>query len=442
VEKKPAVLMAEIQPIRAWRYRSDYSARIDELTAPLFDVVSNKQRQALYQNPYNSIHLSVPEPPEPAQRAARLLANWKTERVILQDKLPAIYVYYQYFKLRGSGREHCRKGFIAHVRAYDWEDNVILRHESTIPKAVNDRIELLARTQLHVSPTHGLFTDNQFTLEAYMDEAITRPVYETDDYQGVRDVLAVIHDARVIQKFCDHMAQHTIILADGHHRYESSLAYKHEQIKNNPLHTGKEGYNFHLMYFTNTEAGDLRILPTHRLVKGLANFNEAEIVAHLQEDFIVKPVDTVDTLNEVICGKPWSFGLMFRENAYTLRLKPESFPTLRWPFPDEVKRLDLTVMHYFILEKVLGIPGKQQRASEHIDFDRSFSDCLKRVIQGESQMAIITNDISIEDVKRVCHSGYTMPQKSTYFFPKVICGFLFTSIQEEEFKQPVYYPFA
>jgi uncharacterized protein (DUF1015 family) len=440
--EKQACIMAEIQPIRAWRYRPDYAAHIDELTAPLFDVVSDKQRQALYQNPLNSIHLSVPEPPEPAQRAAKLLAGWKTERIIQQDKLPAIYVYYQYFKLAGSEREYCRKGFIAHIRAYDWEDNVVLRHESTIPKAVNDRIELLTRTQLHVSPTHGLFTDAQFALEAYMDEAITQPVYETDDYQGVRDVLAVIHDAQVIQKFCDHIADRTIILADGHHRYESSLAYKHEQAKNNPVHTGREGYNFHLMYFTNTEAGDLRILPTHRLVKGLAQFSEAEVIARLQADFVVKAVDTVDTLDEVIRGKAWSFGLMFRENAYTLRLKPESFPLMKWKFPEEVKRLDLTVMHYFILEKVLGIPGKLQRASEYLDFDRSFSDCLKKVIQEEVQMAIITNDISIDDVKRVCHSGYTMPQKSTYFFPKVICGFVFTSIQEDEFKQPVYYPFA
>lgn len=433
--------MAEIRPIRAWRYQPDYAPYIEEFTAPLFDVVSEKQRHALYQNPLNSIHLSVPEPPDPARRAARLLARWKTERVILQDKLPAIYVYYQYFKLAGSDREYCRKGFIAHVRAYDWEENVVLRHESTIPKAVNDRIELLTETQLHVSPTHGLFTDGDFTLEAYMDEAITNPVYETDDYQGVRDVLAAIHDARVIRKFCSHLADRTIILADGHHRYESSLVYKHEQKKNNPRHTGEEGYNFHLMYFTNTEAGDLRILPTHRLINGLAGFDEDEIVARLQTDFTVKPVATVDTLDEVIRGKRWSFGLMFRDNAYAIRLKPECFAALKWPFPQEVRELDLTVMHYFIIEKVLGIAGKMQRASDHIDFDRSFSDCLKKVIQGEAQMAIITNDISIEEVKRVCHSGYTMPQKSTYFFPKVICGFIFTSILEEEFKNPIYYPF-
>jgi uncharacterized protein (DUF1015 family) len=132
---------------------------------------------------------------------------------------------------------------------------------------------------------------------------------------------------------------------------------------------------------------------------------------------------------------------MFKDNAYKVRLKPESFSKLKWPFPEEVKSLDLTVMHYFIIEKILGIAGKNQRQSSHLDFDRSFSDCLKRVIQGEAQLAIITNEVSIEEVKQVCKSGYTMPQKSTYFYPKVIGGFMFSSIKEEEFQNPVYAPF-
>jgi uncharacterized protein (DUF1015 family) len=133
--------------------------------------------------------------------------------------------------------------------------------------------------------------------------------------------------------------------------------------------------------------------------------------------------------------------LIFRENAYKIRLKPESLAKIKWNFPDVIKALDLTVMHYFIIEKALGIPGKEQRQSENIEFDRSFSDCLKRVIQGEAQLAIITNEVSIEDVKRVCASGYTMPQKSTYFYPKVIGGFLFSSVKENEFSTPVYSPF-
>lgn len=433
--------MAEIKPIRAWRYNDQLVTDIGLVTAPLFDVVSEKQRAALYQNPLNSIHLSVPKPPDSADKAKKLLSNWKKDGVILQDRLPAIYVYYQYFKQAGDAQEKCRKGFVCHIRAYPFEENVILRHENTIPQAVNDRIELLEKTELHVSPTHGLYTDEKFELERYMDAAVTNPIYENEDYQGVRDVLAVVHDAGVIKKFISVLKEKTVILADGHHRYESSLVHMQKCAQANPNHTGNEGYNFHLMYLTNTEAGDLRILPTHRLIKNLKNFDADKIISQLSNDFIVREIEDADTLNEIIIGKKWAFGLLFKDKAFKVRLKPEAFASMRWHFPEEVKELDLTVMHYFIIEKILGIPGKEQRASENITFDRSFSDCLTKVIKEEVQMAIITQDVSIEEVKKVCHSGSTMPQKSTYFYPKVICGFLFSSIKEREFRLPEYAPF-
>jgi uncharacterized protein (DUF1015 family) len=427
--------MAEIRPFKAWRYNDNLSANIEQLTSPLFDVVSDKQRKSLYQDPHNSIHLSVPE--KGADVASRVLEKWKVDEVIKQDVLPGIYVYYQYFKVAGSAKLLCRKGFICFVRVYDWDEGQILRHENTIPKAVNDRITLLEKTELNVSPTHGLYTDPEYELEKYMDEAMTDPLLETEDYQGVRDVLAVIHDASVIQKFIDVIAQKKIILADGHHRYEGSLIYK-KQKSLSPSHTGREGYNFHMMYLTNTEAGDFRILPTHRLISGMPDVSERSFIKKIEENFTVKPVEDVDTLHEVIEGRPWTFGLLFKDSAYKIRLKPEAFARMTWPFPEEIKRLDLTVLHYFVIEEALGIPGKDQRRSENIAFDRSFSDCLAKVIRGESQMALITQEISIEDVVTVCKSGYTMPQKSTYFYPKVICGFVFGSIMQNEFETPSY----
>ncbi|HET9487372.1 MAG TPA: DUF1015 domain-containing protein [Chryseosolibacter sp.] len=432
--------MAEIRPIRAWRYHPQLLKNIEEVTAPLFDVVSDKQRQALYKKPYNSIHLSVPQPPDAATRAATLLSEWKEKGIIVQDLLPGIYVYYQHFKIPGDPTPYCRKGFISHIRTYEWAERVILRHENTIPKAVNDRVELLEKTGLHSSATHGLYTDPHFELEKFMDEAMTNPLVETEDYQGVRDVLAVIQDATVIQRFIDLIASKQIILADGHHRYEGSLIYKKKMLKKYPGET-RRGFNYHLMYLTNTESGDLKILPTHRIIKNLPAFDEGLVYEKLHEDFIVKPVDDSDTLQEIIAGKQWAFGLIMKGGCYKVRLKPESFGKLNWPFPAVVKKMDLTVMHYFIIEKILGIPGRVQRRSEILEFERRYSECLNKVMQGEALMAIITNEISIDEVKTVCQSGYTMPQKSTYFYPKVIGGFLFTSVREDEFQEPVYSPF-
>lgn len=431
--------MAEILPLRAWRYNPALFPSVGELTSPLFDVVSEKQLNILYQNPFNSIHLSLPGGNNPAEEAAKLLEKWKKERVLLQDRLPAIYVYYQYFSFTGSDKEFCRKGFICNIRAYDWKEEVILRHENTIPRSVNDRLELLDKTKLNGSPTHGLYTDTGFELEKYMDESILNPVYETEDYQGVRDVMSIIHDAAVIRKFMKVLIDKQVILADGHHRYEGSLRYRQQQTKENPHHTGREGYNYHMMYLTNTESDDLRILPTHRVVKGIKNFNEATLLEKLSPYFTIKQLENPYDVNTIILGKQWAFGLLLKNNTYKIMLKPEVFSQLHWKMPEEVKQLDLTVLHYFVIEKALGIPGKDQRRSELIQFERNFAGCLAMVLQDEAQFALIIKDISMEDIKKVCYSGHTLPQKSTYFYPKVICGYLFSSIKDDEFKIPPYF---
>lgn len=425
--------MAEIKPLRAWRYNSKHIDQIDSLTSPLFDVVSDTQRERLYEEKYNSIHISVPRGENAISSAARTLIEWKKEGAIIQDQLPSIYVYYQYFTLPGSDKEHIRKGFIANLRVYKWDEKVLLRHENTMPHSVSDRMEVLDKTQMNVSPTHGLYTDPEKEIEKHLDTAMKSPLYETEDYQGVRDVFAVIHDAKVIQRIIDIIKDKQIILADGHHRYESSLLYQQQREKSNPKHTGQEGYNYHLMYFTNTESDDLRILPTHRLVKGLNNFSKDDLLKKLDQYFFIKTIEEATEVNEVILGKQWAFGLLIGDEAYKIRLKPEVMESMQWDFPQAIKELDLTVMHYFIFEKCLGIAGKDQRGSQHLTFERNFTKCLTSVITQEVQLAIITKDISIETVKEVCYSGYTLPQKSTYFYPKVICGFLFGTIKEDEF---------
>ena len=420
--------MAEIKPFRAWRYNPSLLEKIDDLTSPLFDVASETQRQVLYRNPLNSIHLSIPRGHEPAKNAAMILNKWKLENHIVQDEVPGIYVYYQYFSLPSDPQQYCRKGFICKIRIHDWDANVILRHENTMPTAVKEQRELLAETRLNASPTHGLYSDASFELESYMDECIRNPICETEDYQGVRDVMGIIRDETIAAIFLKKLKDQQVILADGHHRYAGSLAFMKQQKANNLNHTGQEGYNYHLMWLTNTEGDDLRILPTHRLIKNLDNFDETAILKKLEKNFKIKPVVDASHIHEFILGKEWTFGLIFEQDAYAVRLKPEAFPELKWNFPEETKRLDLTVAHYFIIEDILGIPGKIQNLSPCIEYERNFTKCMTQVIKQESQMAIITNDVSIDEVKRVCRCGFTMPQKSTFFYPKAVCGFLFSSI--------------
>jgi uncharacterized protein (DUF1015 family) len=428
--------MAEIIPIRAWRYHSRFTSVIGNLTSPLFDVVSVKQREALYQNPKNSIHLSVPRGEEPARQAAELLDDWKRESILHQDELPAIYVYYQYFRLPGSDREFCRKGFLTHIKAYDWNEKILLRHENTIPAAVNDRIALLEETLLNSSATHGLYADPDFQLETYMDEAMLDPIYETEDYQGARDVLAIIQDAKVIQEFLKVLKDKQVLLADGHHRYEGSLEYRKKMMAANPNHTGKEAYNYHLMYLTNSDSDDLRILPTHRLLEKLP-LPADEFLKKLEAYFVVTPKEDPYELNEVIAGKPWAFGLYMNGQAFKLRLKPEAHDLIDWDTTPEVKELDLTVLHYFVFWRVLGIDQEAQRNYPGLNYVRNFTECITKVDAHAAEAAFITTEVTMDQVKRVCYSGAIMPQKSTFFYPKVICGFLFSSIDQNEFASEV-----
>jgi uncharacterized protein (DUF1015 family) len=424
--------MAEILPLKAWRYHEKFSKNLEDLTAPLFDVVSEKQREILYQNPLNSIHLSVPQGQNPAENARLTLEKWKKGKILDQDPLPGIYVYYQYFRLPGDLEERCRKGFIAQIKAYDWEEKVILRHESTMASAVNDRIDLLEATAIQPSPTHGLFEDESDELETYMDAAMASPLYELEDYQGVREVLAVIHDARVISRFVSVLRDKKVILADGHHRLEGAIEYR--KLNRHAYPEAKwKGSDYHLMYLTNVHGNHLKILPTHRLFYGL-QLSDEEILERIRSWFDVREFGDAEELGNYTFQRKWSFGLILSDKSYVIKLKPERFSEIRPELPQALRELDLVVLHDVLFEKIIGMDSKEQLKSPQLAFERNFSRCLREVRTGKASFAVITREIELQQVLDVCKSGALMPQKSTYFYPKALGGLVFGSIKQEEFE--------
>jgi uncharacterized protein (DUF1015 family) len=376
--------------------------------------------------------LSVPKGENPAEEAAIILAKWKSEGVLTQDILPGIYIYYQYFRLPGEHKERCRKGFIIQVKAYKWEEKMILRHENTIVSAVNDRIDLLKHTEIQASPTHGLYEDPDEQLESYMDAAIGSPLYELEDYQGVREVIAVIHDAEVISKFLSVLKDKQIILADGHHRLEGAIEYRKVMKDKFPAHKWK-AHDYHMMYLTNTSGNHLKILPTHRIFYGL-DISEHEFLEKLKEWFEVKLFGDPEELGIYAFHKPWSFGLVIGEKAYLLQLSKANFEKFNQDLPFPVRNLDLVVLHELVFARMLGMDSEMQRNSAQLVYERNFPRCIQEVESGKASFAIITQEIELNQVMEVCNSGHVLPQKSTYFYPKALGGLIFASINQKEFE--------
>ncbi|MEJ7663527.1 MAG: DUF1015 family protein [Hymenobacter sp.] len=277
-----------------------------------------------------------------------------------------------------------------------------------------------------------MYRDADFTLEVLMDEAVQDPLCQTEeDYQGARDVLAVIQDAAAIRQFQRVLAGQPVLLADGHHRYEASVAYRQaRQLAAGPGgSTGHEPWNYHLMYLTNAASDDLRILPTHRLLRELpAGLTDEQLLARLEPYFTIRAQVEAQDLPELLAGKRWALGLYLPGGAaYKLRLRPEVHSQLAWDTTPEVKDLDLTVLHYFVFQQALGLgDAAAQRRNPALAYVRGLAECLQQVDRGEARAAFLTNEVTMAQVEAVCRSGEVMPAKSTFFYPKVLAGLLFS----------------
>ena len=447
--------MAFIRPFRAWRYNEEVIQDVNLKFSPLFDVVSREEMEELYKIPNNSIHLSVPKS-EPETLAK--MQEWREKKIIRQDSLPGIYIYYQEFSLYGEGRKYVRKGFVSMVRLNPESGSPdIILHEKTITHSVAERTNLLEKTLLNVAPTHGLYEDPDFELEKLMDAYMEHPQYEYIDYQGVINKLAIVQNKAEINAFVDLMRTKKIYLADGHHRLESSrlLQKMHLQASKNTTKEGESSApaqdsmkNYHLMYLTNLCSDDLRILPIHRVLRLPTDASFRVTGKGIDPKPFLKALSSSFELREITLNKApiyhelrdlnRSFGMILGSHQYILTLKSEIDPEKEIPLdlPQSVKNLDYTLLHYFIFEKVFGMPYANQGDSHAIVYEKDYYRAVKAGMEEEGTVSFITRGLDMSQMMAVCREGALMPQKSTYFYPKVVCGLLFASINDDENNTP------
>ncbi|ARP51131.1 MULTISPECIES: DUF1015 domain-containing protein [Caproicibacterium] len=415
--------MAVVKPFRALRY-TQKAGDIAKLTCPPYDIISEEQHSSfLAESPYNIIRLELPRGENPYAAAGALLKNWEAGGILQEDTQPGLYIYEEEFK--ASEKTYRIKGVICRVKLEPFERGVILPHEETLSKAKEDRFHLMQTTYCNFSQIYSLYMDPQHTTRARLD-ALSRdtPRYEFSD-GTVTHRLWLVNDPVAISAICADFERRRLYIADGHHRYETALNFRNwcrDQgvISNEP--------DYCMMMLADMEDPGLVVFPTHRLIHGLPGFNREALLDGCRDQFQIVHIPGVQAISEKLAdcyasgqkafacycgGDEWDL-LVLKDLADMDAALPDKSAASRG--------LDVSVLHTLILQKVLGIDKENMAKQINLSYTRDMDEAISSVQKGESQCAFLMNPTRVTEIRDVAAAGEKMPQKSTYFYPKLITG--------------------
>jgi uncharacterized protein (DUF1015 family) len=434
--------MARIYPFRAWRYNPS-AVRLDDVVTQPYDKISPAMQQAYYQrSPFNLVRiiLGLPELFDAERgesvytRAARDFRSWREQAVLVQEKDPCIFAYAQRFKVPGTEVINERRGFIALGKLHDYSEQVVFRHEQTLSKPKSDRLNLLKATHAHFGQIFMLYSDPAGSVEKVLYEDPGPAEAEVTDEYGVLHRLWRVADPAVIRLLTTAMADKKLIIADGHHRYETALSFsrEHAPAQQQTL-TESRSMQWQppypeaavMMTFVNMDSDGLVILPTHRVVHSLAGFDPAAFATAAKQFFTVETLQEADSSSYMgALGRQQgtAFIAVTRAGALLLRSKPEAVAAALADLPERQRQLDLSHLHSIILDRLLGLDAEKVREQTNLRYLRDAAEAVDQVRRGEADISFLTNPVSMEQLREVAFAGDVMPQKSTDFFPKLLSG--------------------
>jgi len=434
--------MAHIYPFRAWRYNSSVVDLDDVVTQP-YDKISPAMQQAYYErSPYNLVRITLGLPElfdaEDGEnvytRAARDFRAWREQGVLVQEKDPSIFAYSQQFRVPGTDVIKERRGFIALGKVHDYSEKVVFRHEQTLSKPKSDRLNLLKATHAHFGQIFMLYSDPAGSVERILyDGAGPAEAQVTDEY-GVLHRIWRVSDPAAINLLTTAMADKKLIIADGHHRYETALKYSKEHAATEPAKTETSTSQLPqppypeaavMMTFVNMDSDGLVVLPTHRVVHSLKNFDPAAFTRAAEEFFSVEALRKAEASDYVatLTAQPGTaFVAVTRAGAFLLRAKPEPVAAALAHLPERQRQLDLSCLHSIVLDRLLGLDAEKVREQTNLRYLRDAAEAVDQVRRGEADVVFLTNPVSMEQLKEVAFAGDVMPQKSTDFYPKLLSG--------------------
>ena len=436
--------MIRIAPFRGVFYNQKKFRDLSKVIAPPYDVISKEEQDKLYKkSPHNFIRLDLSQEPDSYAAVAELLNEWQTQGILERDEAPAIYFLTHRFKLK-TGEQKLRKGFFALAELQDPAGGDIRPHENTLAAPKEDRLKLMLACHAQLSSIFTLYADPKQTIDRMLTVALegVAPSVEFELDNGDECKLWRIADPALIEKVQREMSGQSLLIADGHHRYEATLRYR-DQLRGERVNwTGSEAFNYILAYFANMTDDNVVILPTHRLVRGFTHKPFLELEEALQTYFYVEqhpktPEGKISFLKALksAAKKHRVIGASFKRDPryLILRLKNKRImQRLAKDLSAALRELDVTTLHLLVLEHILAMSPEQQVSGETIRYSQDEEAVLQSLEKEDFQAAFILTATKKEEIQAIVASGEKMPQKSTYFYPKLSSGLIVNKIDAEE----------
>lgn len=404
--------MVMVNGFRGLRYDPDKVDDFSAVVAPPYDVISPEEQNKLYEkSPLNVVRIELTKgfDDEKYIRASETFRKWIEDGVLIQDSEPCIYPYYQVFE--DSGRKFTRKGFIAAVKLEDPSSMKILPHERTFSKHKLDRLKLTTACSANLSPVFAIYSDPEGVLQKSIEQKLSeKPIVDAIGTDGVISRLWRISDSSLISEIKSYMLNRNLLIADGHHRYETALEYRDIQRKKSGANSGNMPYEYVLMYLCRGEDEGLVIKPTHRVVKNLGTLQVEDFIKKLSEKFNVKKVSFNEGTSAL---SPREFAVFTGDSSPVFKISTKE------PVPIPYNNLGVMLLHKLVFGEILSEEEAQ------ILYTKSTEEVVSLVNSGEYKLGFILPPLFASDIFEVSVANEKMPHKTTYFYPKLLSGLVF-----------------
>ena len=417
--------MAEIKPFRGVRF-TQQAGDMDDLLCPPYDIINEQQRLGyLHKNPNNIVKIELPVEEEGVSdryaAAAKTLDGWMNDGILRRDPKPALYIYEEEYTTP-EGSVKSVRGIISLVKIEEFEKGVIMPHEFTLSKPKADRLNLIQATHANISTIYSLYTDNGRQTESRLEQLTGREPDINAVEGDCTHRLWVIDNEADVTALCSDFANRNLYIADGHHRYETSLKYRN-MCRQAGAPEGSP-CDYVMMMLVSMDEDQFTLFPTHRLIKNAENFDVDAFLKGIEENFHIEKHQDVSGIQSALTAykgteqkvTAWYVG---NDTWYLLRLKSES-NAMEEIMPDSskaLKTLDISILHRLIIDRVMHCNNE-----DCVNYTRSFTEAISAVNEGRYQCCFILNPTRIQDIKDIVDADEKMPQKSTYFYPKPTTG--------------------